>query len=99
MCFLVYVGGLFKLYPKFWVLYEEYSTKYQDALRCVSVCLSVCVVLPHDSSAHVLPVANYIYRLLRWKQDNDPAFVNFLSKKRGAARHTLESLMLLPVTV
>ena len=38
-------------------------------------------------------------RLLRWKQDNDPAFVNFLSKKRGAARHTLESLMLLPVTV
>lgn len=42
-------------------------------------------------------VYNLVCRLLRWKQDNDPAFVNFLQKKRGAARHTLESLMLLPV--
>ena len=27
------VGGLFKQYPKFWSLYEEYSTKYPDAIK------------------------------------------------------------------
>ena len=26
-------GGLFKQYPKFWSLYEEYSMKYPDAIK------------------------------------------------------------------
>ena len=29
------IGGLFKQYPKFWILYEEYSTKYPDAIKLV----------------------------------------------------------------
>ena len=51
----------------------------------------------YPMSLHVITSTYVLHRLLRWKQDNDPAFVNFLQKKRGAARHTLESLMLLPV--
>lgn len=37
-------------------------------------------------------------RLLKDKRATDESFSKFLELKRGAARHTLESLMLLPVS-
>jgi hypothetical protein len=61
------IGGLFRQYPSFWDLYEEYGVNYPRAIR-----------------------------LLKDKC-RDEAFSRFLEMKRGAARHTLESLMLLPV--
>ncbi len=38
------------------------------------------------------------YRLLKDKRQMDDSFNNFLELRRGAAMHTLESLMLLPVS-
>jgi len=65
----ILAGGLFKQYPSFWDMYEEYSYSYARACR-----------------------------LLKDKRATDESFSKFLELKRGAARHTLESLMLLPVS-
>ena len=40
-----------------------------------------------------------LYRLLKDRRMMDESFNSFLELKRGAARHTLESLMLLPVCI
>ena len=37
-------------------------------------------------------------RFLKQKKDSDPNFVNFIEQRRGADTHTLESLLLLPVS-
>jgi hypothetical protein len=39
-----------------------------------------------------------VSRLLKDKRASDESFNKFLELKRGAAMHTLESLMLLPVS-
>ena len=38
------------------------------------------------------------YRLLKEKRHKEEEFVEFCKLRRGAARHTLESLLLLPVS-
>ena len=40
----------------------------------------------------------FVSRLLKDKRASDESFNKFLELKRGAAMHTLESLMLLPVS-
>lgn len=41
----------------------------------------------------------FVCRLLKDKRALDESFNRFLEMKRGAAMHTLESLMLLPVSI
>ena len=59
----------------------------------------------HTTTNHLLHVVGHVhiillsYRLLRDKRMMDESFNSFLELKRGAARHTLESLMLLPVCI
>ena len=45
----------------------------------------------------LLFLCNFVCRLLKDKHVSDESFNKFLKLKRGAAMHTLESLMLLPV--
>jgi len=51
---------------------------------------------PSSGHAHIVVLS---YRLLKDKRVMDESFNSFLELKRGAARHTLESLMLLPVSI
>lgn len=52
-----------------------------------------------DDANDCLLYINYVCRLLKEKRAVDESFNRFLEMKRGAAMHTLESLMLLPVSL
>ena len=47
---------------------------------------------------HIIDPSYFLCRLLKEKRMVDESFNRFLEMKRGAAMHTLESLMLLPVS-
>ena len=112
--FVFTLGGLFKQYRPFWDLYKEYSLNYAKACKWVLVCLhniykGVYVCSQYLSSNLMVVgwlfcvcvcvcVCNFVSRLLKDKRASDESFNKFLELKRGAAMHTLESLMLLPVS-
>ena len=40
----------------------------------------------------------YLHRYLKQRKETDPIFVSFTQQRRGAERHTLESLLQLPIS-